>query len=78
MLTYQAMVLCAMLSDKYKNRGWPIQFGGLLSIAGFAIYVAVPATNHAARFAALILAEVGHYSKSYPIIMSSISQYESS
>ena len=33
-------------------------------IAGFGIYLAVPASNHAARFVALIFAEAGHYSES--------------
>ena len=33
-------------------------------IVAFGIYLGVPSTNHAARFAALIMAEVGHYGKS--------------
>lgn len=58
------MVIGARISDHYKNRGWVVQFGGVLSTIGFLIYLVVPSTNHPARFAALILAEVGHYSKS--------------
>lgn len=65
----QFMVLFAFLSDRFKNRGWPIQFGSLLSTMGFLIYLIVPPTNHAARFAALIFAEVGHYSESYPLLI---------
>lgn len=34
-----------------------------MMVLAFGIYLGVPDTNHAARFAALILAEVGHYGK---------------
>jgi hypothetical protein len=32
-------------------------------VVAFAIYLAVPSSNHQARFAALVLAETGHYSE---------------
>jgi len=54
------MIIAAKLSDRFGNRGWPTQFGWLLLILGFAIFLAYP--NKPARFAALILAETGHYS----------------
>lgn len=55
------MVIGSWISDRYKNRGWPIQFGWAVMVLAFGIYLGVPATNHPARFAALILAEIGHY-----------------
>lgn len=58
-----AMIILSYASDKTKNRGWFVDFGFVLMCAGFAIYLAVPSTNHAARFAALIFAEAGHYSR---------------
>lgn len=61
------MVLASWLSDRFKNRGWPTQSGWFLSIIGFGIYLGAPSTNHAARFAALIFAECGHYSMSSDI-----------
>lgn len=57
------MIAICFWSDHIGNRGWPTQIGWLGEILGFAIYLGVPATNHAARFAALILAEAGHYSE---------------
>ncbi|KAL7418357.1 hypothetical protein Q5752_006815 [Cryptotrichosporon argae] len=55
------MVFTSSLSDRYRNRGWPTQFGWWIMIVAFGIYLGVPNTNHAARSAALILAETGHY-----------------
>jgi len=58
------MIALSYASDYYKNRGYFVQAGYILMIAGFGIYLAVPASNHAARFVALIFAEAGHYSES--------------
>jgi hypothetical protein len=58
-----SMIALSFASDWSKNRGWYVNFGFVLMIAGFGIYLGVPASNHAARFAALIFAEAGHYSK---------------
>jgi hypothetical protein len=57
------MVVFSWVSDKKKNRGWPSQIGWWMMILAFAIYLGLPTTNHPARFAALILAESGHYSE---------------
>lgn len=57
------MVIGSWISDRYKNRGWPSQFGWWVMILAFGIYLGVDPSQHAARFAALILAEVGHYSE---------------
>ncbi len=54
-----SMIAVSMWSDRISNRGWPSQIGWWGEILGFAIYLGVPSTNHAARFAALILAEAG-------------------
>ena len=63
-LTYlQCMIAVAKLSDKFGNRGWPTQFGWTLLIVGFAIFLGAPTDNKPAHFAALILAETGHYGK---------------
>jgi hypothetical protein len=58
-----SMIALSFASDWHKNRGWYVNFGFVLMIAGFGIYLGVPASNHAARFAALIFAEAGHYSE---------------
>jgi len=58
-----AMILLSYASDRVGNRGHFVNFGFVMMIAGFGIYLGVPATSHAARFAALILAETGHYSE---------------
>ncbi|KAI9637765.1 major facilitator superfamily domain-containing protein [Dioszegia hungarica] len=55
------MVIASYISDHYRNRGWPSQVGWWMMILAFGIYLGVDTSNHAARFAALILAEVGHY-----------------
>ena len=55
------MIVAAKLSDKYGSRGWPTQFGWLLLIIGFAMFLGAPRDNKAAHFAALIFAEAGHY-----------------
>ncbi|RSH80868.1 hypothetical protein EHS25_007037 [Saitozyma podzolica] len=55
------MILASWISDRILNRGWPTQFGWWIMVVAFAIYLAVPSTNHQARFAALVLAETGHY-----------------
>jgi hypothetical protein len=57
------MILAAKVSDRFGNRGWPTQFGWMLLIVGFAIFLGAPTSNKPAHFAALILAETGHYSK---------------
>jgi hypothetical protein len=59
------MIIVAKLSDRFGNRGWPTQFGWTLLIVGFAIFLGAPTSNKPAHFAALILAETGHYSM-YP------------
>jgi hypothetical protein len=59
----QCMIAVAKLSDKFGNRGWPTQFGWTLLIVGFAIFLGAPTDNKPAHFAALILAETGHYGK---------------
>jgi hypothetical protein len=56
------MIIAAKLSDRLGNRGWPTQFGWTLLIVGFAIFLGAPTSNKPAHFAALILAETGHYS----------------
>lgn len=56
------MIIAAKLSDKFGNRGWPTQFGWMLLIIGFAIFLGAPTSNKPAHFVALILAETGHYS----------------
>lgn len=61
------MIAVAKLSDKFGNRGWPTQFGWTLLIVGFAIFLGAPTDNKPAHFAALILAETGHYGKSFTI-----------
>jgi hypothetical protein len=58
------MIIAAKLSDRFGNRGWPTQFGWMLLIVGFAIFLGAHTENKPARFAALILAETGHYSMS--------------
>ena len=60
------MIAVAKLSDKFGNRGWPTQFGWTLLIVGFAIFLGAPTDNKPAHFAALILAETGHYGKQSP------------
>jgi hypothetical protein len=62
------MILASWISDRILNRGWPTQFGWWIMVVAFAIYLAVPSTNHQARFAALVLAETGHYSESSSVI----------
>jgi len=57
------MIAICFWSDHIENRGWPTQIGWPGEILGFAIYLGVPSAKHAARFAALILAEAGHYSE---------------
>jgi hypothetical protein len=57
------MIAVAKVSDKFGNRGWPTQFGWTLLIVGFAIFLGAPTDNKPAHFAALILAETGHYGK---------------
>jgi len=57
------MIAVAKASDRFGNRGWPTQFGWTLLIVGFAIFLGAPTENKPAHFAALILAETGHYSK---------------
>jgi hypothetical protein len=57
------MIIAAKVSDRFGNRGWPTQFGWLLLIIGFAIFLGAPTSNKPAHFVALILAETGHYSK---------------
>jgi hypothetical protein len=56
------MIIAAKVSDKFGNRGWPTQFGWVLLIVGFAIFLGAPTSNKPAHFVALILAETGHYS----------------
>lgn len=56
------MIIAAKISDKFGNRGWPTQFGWMLLIVGFAIFLGAPTSNKPAHFVALILAETGHYS----------------
>ena len=56
------MIIAAKVSDKFSNRGWPTQFGWMLLIIGFAIFLGAPTSNKPAHFVALILAETGHYS----------------
>jgi len=56
------MIAIYFWSDHIGNRGWPTQIG-IGEILGLAIYLGVPSANHAARVAALILAEAGHYSE---------------
>lgn len=58
------MIIAAKVSDKFGNRGWPTQFGWMLLIIGFAIFLGAPTSNKPAHFVALILAETGHYSMS--------------
>lgn len=58
------MIIAAKLSDRFRNRGWPTQFGWMLLIVGFAIFLGASTENKPAHFVALILAETGHYSKS--------------
>ena len=58
-----SMIVLSYASDYQKNRGWYVDFGYILMIAGFGIYLGVPATSTGARFAALIFAEAGHYSE---------------
>lgn len=57
------MVLASRLSDRYKNRGWPCQVGWAMCVVAFAIYLGCDPKNSPARFVALVLAEVGHYSE---------------
>jgi hypothetical protein len=57
------MIIAAKVSDRFGNRGWPTQFGWLLLIIGFAVFLGAPTSNKPAHFVALILAETGHYSK---------------
>lgn len=59
----KCMIIASMISDRYRNRGWPTQFGWWLSIIAFGIYLGAPYTNRSARIAALILGETGHYSE---------------
>ena len=59
-----AMILLSYASDRVGNRGHFVNFGFVFMVAGFGIYLGVPASNHPARFAALIMAETGHYSRS--------------
>ena len=59
-----ATLIVAFISDRYHQRGWLIQLGMVFSILGFGIYLGAKPTMHAARFTALILAEIGHYSES--------------
>jgi hypothetical protein len=61
------MILVAKASDRFGSRGWPTQFGWILLIVGFAIFLGAPTSNKPAHFAALILAETGHYSKHSPV-----------
>ena len=56
------MIIAAKASDRFGNRGWPTQFGWLLLIIGFAVFLGAPTSNKPAHFVALILAETGHYS----------------
>lgn len=58
----QCMIIAAKLSDRFGNRGWPTQFGWMLLIVGFVIFLGTPTSNKPAHFAALVLAETGHYS----------------
>lgn len=58
-----AMIVLSYASDRVGNRGHFVNFGFVFMVAGFGIYLGVPASNHAARFAALIMAETGHYSE---------------
>lgn len=60
------MIIAAKISDRIGSRGWPTQFGWVLLIVGFATFLGAPTHNKAAHFAALILAETGHYSM-YPM-----------
>lgn len=60
------MIIAAKLSDRFSNRGWPTQFGWMLLIVGFAVFLGAPTDNKPAHFAALILAETGHYSEYSP------------
>ncbi|OCF56174.1 hypothetical protein L486_06115 [Kwoniella mangroviensis CBS 10435] len=55
------MILCAGFPDRVRDRGLWTQVGWALEIAAFAIWLGVPSSAHKARFAALVLAEVGHY-----------------
>ncbi|THX73114.1 hypothetical protein D6D04_08706 [Aureobasidium pullulans] len=55
------MIIAAKISDRFGNRGWPTQFGWLLLIVGFGLFLGTPTSNKPAHFAALILAETGHY-----------------
>ncbi|KIR55946.1 high-affinity nicotinic acid transporter [Cryptococcus gattii Ru294] len=55
------MIIASIISDRYRNRGWPTQFGWWLSIVAFGIYLGAPYTNRSARIAALVLGETGHY-----------------
>ncbi|KAI7326629.1 MFS general substrate transporter [Hortaea werneckii] len=55
------MIIAAKLSDRFRNRGWPTQFGWMLLIVGFAIFLGASTENKPAHFVALILAETGHY-----------------
>lgn len=71
--TKQCMIIAAKISDRIGSRGWPTQFGWLLLIVGFATFLGAPTSNKPAHFAALILAETGHYS-----MCSSISIWEAS
>lgn len=64
------MIVAAKVSDRFGNRGWPTQFGWLLLVVGFAVFLGAPTDNKPAHFAALILAETGHYSKHRPICLS--------
>ena len=57
------MIIAAKLSDKFGNRGWPTQFGWMLLIIGFGIFLGIDTNNKPAHFVALILAETGHYSE---------------
>lgn len=59
------MVLASRLSDRYKNRGWPCQVGWAMCVVAFAVYLGCDPKNSPARFVALVLAEVGHYSEWY-------------
>lgn len=63
------MIVAAKVSDRFGNRGWPTQFGWMLLIVGFAVFLGAPTENKPAHFAALILAETGHYSKDTPICL---------
>ena len=47
------MIIAAKVSDKFGNRGWPTQFGWMLLIVGFAIFLGAPTSNKPAHFVAL-------------------------